>query len=169
MNILLTGESILRRRVGRADVDTPDPAVVARLSALQEERILDYFWLMVRGEAVDRLGLLLQITPVVVQRPAEWSYAAIRREHESYRPAFGVKLDRKRCFACDAGHRTLYFHHIIEVHHGGSNTLRNQVPLCFACHQFLHPWLKDPDPVVGTALEVVAAIAPRAIALGVNE
>jgi hypothetical protein len=42
---------------------------------------------------------------------------------------------------------------VIEVHHGGSNSPRNQVNLCFRCHQRLHPWLSDtvepPAPIKG--------------------
>lgn len=120
-----------------------DPDVVRRLSVLPEERVLDYFWLMVREGAVP-IVVLLQLTRVVVKRPATWCPAAIRREHEHDGGACHV--ERRYCFACQASKVRLYLHHVVEVHHGGSNSPRNKVPLCFLCHQYLHPWLKDEPP-----------------------
>jgi hypothetical protein len=127
--------------------DRPQPEIdldiVKRLSALPEDRALDYFWLMTR-EGANRLVVLLQLGQVVINRPSDWSPAAIRREHEQD----GGKsfLDRRYCFVCQATKARLYFHHIVEVHHGGSNVPRNKVPLCFLCHQYLHPWLTEEPP-----------------------
>lgn len=121
-----------------------DQAVVTRLSALPEHAVLDFFWLMDRGGA-DRHALLLMLSAVVIARPSDWDRACIRREHEQRGSLVRLRLDTTQCFACRARGRRLYFHHILEVQHGGSNATRNQVPLCFSCHQFLHPWLTE-DP-----------------------
>ncbi len=121
---------------------TADLDITKRLSELPEDRVLDYFWLMSR-EGASRLELLEQLTHVVIERPASWSPAAIRQEHEQEIRRGECLLDRRYCFACQVTQRRLYFHHIVEVHHGGSNAPRNKVPLCFPCHQHLHPWLKD--------------------------
>lgn len=135
--------------------------LVARLEALPEDRILDYFWLMVRKTS-ERLTVLSWLSQVKVARPPDWSCAKIRREHE--RNAAGVTLDRRECFGCGQGGRALYAHHILEVQHGGSNQVRNKVPLCFQCHKFLHPWLTEEAPVRTTrGLEVIGDIAPRAL------
>ena len=125
--------------------DEADPEIVPRLAALPEDRVLDWFWGMSRDIRVDRLWLLLQLTYVVIQRPATWDTEAVRREHETqYGGTDTVKLTYRECFACSS-RATLYAHHVIEVQHGGSNTWRNKVPLCFPCHQYLHPWLKEDE------------------------
>lgn len=128
-------------RASRGDAREVDAAVVARLSALPEDSVLDYFWLMSRRGA-GPLTLLLQLTHVVIARPADWDRAAIRREHERGPGPLGPSLSKQRCFAC-LGSGNLYFHHIVEVQNGGSNALRNRAALCFPCHQYLHPWLKE--------------------------
>lgn len=124
-----------------------DPAIVRRLSALSEEYAIAYFW-MVAGRAEDRLNLLLLMTQVVIERPPTWDRAAIRRQHEDQMRARAVSLRRSdaenlECFSCRNRGVKLYFHHVIEVQNGGSNASRNRVPLCFDCHQYLHPWLKE--------------------------
>ena len=120
--------------------DAIDPEVTARLHALPEDRALDWFWLMLR-EHVDPLSVLLQMGQVRIQRPAGWDPAAIRRQHEQQGGRTTYAL--RRCLGCLNSGVRLYSHHIIEVYHGGSNAARNQAPLCFDCHQYLHPWLKD--------------------------
>lgn len=118
-----------------------DQDIVSRLQALPESAMLDFFWQMDRtGES--RLELLLYLGAVRVPRPAEWDFAAVRRDHERGLNQ-NIKIDKRQCFACLTNGQ-LYLHHILEVHHGGSNTPRNIVPLCFTCHQYLHPWLKEP-------------------------
>lgn len=132
------GRVAQRRAAGAAGVDV-DQAVVQRLSRLPEPRVLDYFWLMARAGA-DPLWLLLHVGQVVIVRPADWDRAAIRRAHERGPRAWEPRLGKRWCFAC-LSQASLYHHHVIEVQHGGSNALRNRVPLCFPCHQYLHPWL----------------------------
>lgn len=132
----------LKTKFAVADATEIDAAIVERLKAMPEHLILAYFWLMYRKGA-ERLPLLLQLSKVVVERPATWDRAQVRREHEQWVKHRPMVIDTRMCFACgDTGHRH-YFHHILEVQHGGSNTGRNLVPLCFACHQYLHPWLTE--------------------------
>jgi hypothetical protein len=151
--------AVARRLAGRPEMDMD---IVRRLSALDESHVLAYFW-VIAEKATDRLDVLLHLSHVVIVRPPAWDREAIRRAHEH---GGGAGLDRSMCFACGEMHRPLYFHHVIEVQNGGSNAARNQVPLCFACHQFLHPWLKDepaPDKVDG--LESLGSIINRTIRL----
>lgn len=153
----------MMRAITKAPKPELDRAIVARLQALPEERILDYFWLMHR-QGAERLPLLLQVGAVIVKRPASWDPKRVRLEHEQRGGQFNIRLSRERCFACEDGRAQLYAHHILEVHHGGSNAPRNQVPLCFACHQYLHPWLIEEMPSRRqTGFEHVIAIAPRVV------
>lgn len=117
----------------RAAGDRPviDPELKARLEALPEDRILDFFWLMDRGQT-ERLVNLCWMTQIIVARPDTWNRRAIRRAHEA-RQGLAV-IDRRSCFACST-QDPLFYHHILEVQHGGSNQVRNQVALCFTCHR----------------------------------
>lgn len=139
---------------------TADAEIVRRLEALSEELILTYFWSM-RDSDSDPFALLRQVGAVKVRRPSTWDRKAIRREHET-----GVSPSKwygeKRCFCCRTADRRLYFHHVVEVQNGGSNARRNLVPLCFKCHQALHPWLKDePAPIRTHGLEPVQSVMGR--------
>lgn len=131
-------ETLRVRTAGQSEAEV-DAALVERLSALSENEILSFFW-TVANRTYERLSLLLHLTRVVLKRPHDWDFARVRREHEQR--GDHVRVARDRCFACEFQGQ-LYLHHVIEVQNGGSNTPRNLVPLCFPCHQFLHPWLKD--------------------------
>jgi len=140
-----------------------DLDLVRRLAALPEVYVLDCFWLMVR-HTDERLWVLHQFAAVVLPRPGDWDYAGVRREHEasgSYWRFRGV--DESKCFSCEC-YRRVYRHHIIEVQHGGSNAGKNQVPLCFACHQQIHPWLESEPPAKRSfGFESIRSIAPRGL------
>lgn len=113
------------------------PAI--NISAWPEDRILAYFWTMVREDA-DRLELLSQIAVVAVRRDEDWSREQIREEHDATkRHASTVR----QCFCCRTGDRRLYWHHVIAIQHGGSNALHNKVAICLRCHATVHPWLED--------------------------
>lgn len=107
-----------------------------------EESILAYFWEMVREDA-DRLALLEQLATVAVQRPDDWSPEAIRQEHDAAKYDGG---QAERCFCCRTGDRRLYWHHVIAIQHGGSNSGHNTVPVCLRCHGTVHPWLNANKP-----------------------
>lgn len=122
--------------VATATADRPTAVMRA------EQRVLNAFWAAAQAVG-SRLELLQEYTHVILRRPDDWSPETLRAEHVERSPS-AITLDRKRCFSC-GGEGQLYRHHIIELQYGGSNTARNQVPLCFSCHQFLHPWLTDDD------------------------
>jgi hypothetical protein len=126
------------------------------VTKLLEEQVLDYFWAAQADAEVDRLQLLKQLAVVAIARPHEWDAVAVRRA------CANDNLEADRCFSCRSDDRRLYWHHVIEVHHGGSNSPRNRVALCFRCHQVIHPWLQpwpgDLGPWVRVG-EIVEAIA----------
>lgn len=119
-----------------------DPLALPMASARAEQRALNAFWAAARTER--RLELLMEYTFITIRRQDGWDAKALRAEHTATNHGGTVSLDRKQCFACQAVGQ-LYRHHVIELQHGGSNSIRNQVPLCFECHKFLHPWLTDAD------------------------
>jgi 5-methylcytosine-specific restriction endonuclease McrA len=134
-----------------------DPAVLKRLASLPEDRILDYFWLMHRRGA-DPMWLLKQMGCLALDKPLDWDGAVVRREHVRAVKSGVIRLNRDRCFGCrQAGQ--LYHHHLIEIQNGGSNQIRNLVPLCFVCHKVLHPWLEEPIPTTGM-VQVRHVMAP---------
>lgn len=136
-----------------------DAALVARLVAVGEAYALEYFWLMVHQQAA--IGEMLHLMGrVVLVRPAGWNPAAVRmRYNAGVRPHFDAG-----CFWCQTRGRRRYCHHLIEIQHGGSNSWRNLVPLCFVCHQRLHPWLEhEPAPQLMAGFEPVQSIAVRVL------
>jgi hypothetical protein len=141
----------------------------AAIADLAERHLLNYFWV---ARPDDPLGLLLAFTRIVVKRPPSWDVEAIRAAHGVNRgqPAT-IRATHDRCGACGASGQ-LYAHHIIEIQNGGSNSIRNQFPLCFDCHQYLHPWLTDDDRVGGkrtTSFESLGEIAGRTMRAKVDE
>lgn len=124
-------------------------AITARLSTLGEDSALNYFWVMARDGA-DPLMVLGWMSQVVIARPDDWNKATVRQQHERGFDTFGARISKTHCYGCQTSVKNLYHHHIIEVQNGGSNTPRNLVPLCFACHKVLHPWLTvEPKPTRG--------------------
>lgn len=122
--------------------------LVQQLSRMSEAHALNVFWAFVSQPNIgtpERLSALFMCSVVTIQRPPEWDRAAIRRAHEQQSSQTStIQPDHRRCFACEASHTgPLYRHHIVEIQNGGSNSARNQVPLCFDCHQFIHPWLRN--------------------------
>lgn len=110
---------------------------MTHLTGWPEDRVLDYFWVMSRDADVDRIALLRQVSGVGLERPSDWDMRWVRQAAE------GVKLTltAEQCFACRSAERWTYWHHIIQVQHGGSSRPRNLVAICHRCHQAVHPWL----------------------------
>jgi 5-methylcytosine-specific restriction endonuclease McrA len=81
-----------------------------------------------------RIVLLRDYARIVVS--AQTSYRARRFAKRFTRPAFGGT-----CWCCHQSSGDLVVHHIIQVQHGGRNTLKNLVWLCRRCHARVHPWL----------------------------
>lgn len=112
------------------------------VTRLEEPDVLDYFWAMASSDA-DRVALLQQLAEVAIRRPADWDGGSVR---------FGAagttaRLTADACFACHTTEKHLYWHHVIQVQHGGSNDPRNLVRVCHACHRAVHPWLPAPTTV----------------------
>ncbi len=126
----------------------------AYVSKWSEDRILDYFWSMV-GAGADRLALLQQLSGVAVERDHTWDMARVREQAEH------LTLTADTCLACSHRGRRLFWHHVIEVQHGGSSTPRNMAALCFDCHQAIHPWLQEPPAMGGWASVSDMAAAVR--------
>lgn len=104
------------------------------IRAEQEARALDVFWS--HASNVDtRLEFLLACAQITIVRPDGWNHAEARAEERHHH------LSAEACFGCQTRDRRLYWHHIIQIHHGGSNIPRNKVALCLRCHATIHPWL----------------------------
>lgn len=106
----------------------------AAIHAHIELLLLELFWQYVeRGE--DRLELLKLYAAQPVSREQDWNRQAVRDE------ASTITLDAHGCFCCRTEDRRLYWHHVVQVQHGGSNSPRNRVAICYRCHALIHPWL----------------------------
>ena len=110
---------------GLTQMGQKKPAWIRRLKTERE--------LVIEDENA-RLGFLRRWADVVVGRP-----------HPGIRRGFWGLPKRKHfgCWAC--GRRHDITHHIVQVQHGGTNSLTNLCRLCHACHQVVHPWLATPE------------------------
>jgi hypothetical protein len=114
---------------------------VAHVTRLDEQQVLDYVYQMARNPEVDRIALLKQVADVALNRPSEWDASSVRQAMAGVK----VTLSGERCWCCRTEARRVYWHHIIQVQNGGSNTPRNMTLLCARCHRDVHPWLAKPD------------------------
>lgn len=106
------------------------------LSKMAEPQWLAYFWECARDERIDRLELLSKMASVAVSRyalPAVREQSVIERQN--------ISTFHQGCFVCRRLERSMVWHHVIQVQHGGSAHIQNQVSLCQACHADVHPWL----------------------------
>lgn len=106
---------------------------------MNEIDALQRFWVEANG-GVSRLELLreyaaLKIGPCVDAAGIRELSQRARWHHQA-----------RECFACGWSWRQvrLIWHHVIQVQHGGSSSLWNQVRLCEDCHALVHPWLQRP-------------------------
>jgi hypothetical protein len=115
---------------------TPPPKPRDTLTIGEEEALNEFWGAVARGD--DRLALLRAFAEIAIVRPAGWSVEAIRAEGPDPR------LRADACFGClwEGWH----WHHVIQIQHGGSNYIRNFVPLCRTCHGAVHPWLDQSAP-----------------------
>lgn len=118
----------MRRRPEDAAVPTETRPVVL------EHELLDVFWYRV-SQGEDRLKLLREFASYVVDRPPDWDKSAIRAD------AMAHPIKAEHCFVCLNGDRRLYAHHVIQIQHGGSNTVRNRLVICYRDHASIHPWM----------------------------
>jgi hypothetical protein len=101
---------------------------------LTEVQAVNEFWLQTRKEGADKLALLRAFAEIAIVRSIDWKHAEIRAEADR------LSVEGLACFGCWKDARI--WHHVIQIQHGGSNYIRNRVPLCDACHGSIHPWLK---------------------------
>lgn len=106
---------------------------------ITEHQTLHEFWRYAGAEGADRVGLLRIFAEIAIVRPPTWDFKQIRIEAEATKHFIGAD----QCFGCFSGDREFHRHHIIQIQHGGSNTPRNRVALCDACHSDVHPWLPN--------------------------
>lgn len=105
--------------------------------AISEEDAIAEFWRAAGSPETDRLSLLKAYAELAIVRPAHWDYLAVRAHAHEH------SLIAEKCFACWNNDRGYHWHHVIQIQHGGSNYVRNRVPLCTPCHAEIHPWLTN--------------------------
>lgn len=132
---------------------------VAYVTKLSEQDVLDYFYLQARDPGLDRIALLKQLADVAIDRPPYWDGGVIREEARKAQR----KLWGERCFACRTEARKVYWHHIIQVQNGGSNTPRNLTVICARCHRDVHPWLPAPTTIENRGFAWLGDFAKRAL------
>lgn len=138
----------------------PPPRAVLTVS---EHAALDQFY--AEAAAGDRMGALQRFAEFAIAREPGWDVAAVRAS------CAVLTLTARACGSCGARGRPLVWHHIIQIQYGGSNLLRNRVPLCDPCHRHVHPWLVKPlrvsfgwtplDDLVATGLNALRAATER--------
>lgn len=67
--------------------------------------------------------------------------AARRRQFNKWKDRDYPLRDFPACFVC--GKTPKHRHHIVSLRHGGSNAFRNLVGLCVACHESIHPFMRE--------------------------
>lgn len=114
-----------------SDKPSPPESVDVPLTEIQA---VNEFWFQSRKEGADKLALLRAFAEIAIIRSIDWNPDKIRAEFKT------LWVKDVGCFAC--GKDATNWHHIIQIQHGGSNYVRNRVPLCDPCHGSVHPWLK---------------------------
>jgi len=112
------------------------PTTPSETLPLDEVSALNEFWRAAWTDRANRLEIVRAFAEVAILRPADWDYAAVRAGFDAKRQTLSA---RTGCFVCCADSSD--WHHVIQIQFGGSNYVRNFVPLCVACHGAVHPWL----------------------------
>lgn len=135
------------------------PAGPRETLAISEEDALVEFWRASGDLEADRLSLLKAFSELAIVRPEGWDTKAIRAN------SVDPRLRADGCFSCRRDARSYHWHHVIQIQHGGSNYVRNRVPLCSACHASVHPWLSGLSRERATAGNwfQVAGVAPAVL------
>lgn len=111
------------------------PPAPREFLAISEEEALREFWAASGDHGTDRLALLKAFAEIAIVRLAGWDFLAVRAEANEH------SLRADGCFACRNDDRSYHWHHVVQIQHGGSNYVRNRVPLCGPCHRSVHPWM----------------------------
>lgn len=145
-----------KRRVGNVVRIRPrETWTISEVEALHE------FWQA--AQRGSRLSLLQAFAEIAIVRPEDWDPAVARAESQA--PG-RVVLSSEACFACgDTGRRSLSLreHHIIQLQYGGSDTARNRVLICEACHAAIHPWLPAVPRTTGDWTPLSALVQATAV------
>jgi hypothetical protein len=121
---------------GRASYASLPLATARETLAITEDQALHEFW-RASSQLESRLELLKTFAEIAIERPGDWDPEAVRARSGDH------SLTAEACFACQSGTRERDWHHVIQIQHGGSNTPRNRVSICSACHADVHPWLSS--------------------------
>jgi hypothetical protein len=146
----------LLARLATSPVSDGSSAPTVEWLEVSEAEALHEFWHAVR-DGIDPVRLLKTFAEIAIVRPIEWDYAAVRAAAGDH------TLAANGCFGCRTAGRVIQWHHVIQVQHGGSNTPRNRVAICAACHHAIHPWLR-PARVTSTGFVRLAVIAEAFVA-----
>lgn len=113
---------------------SPAPVEPSETLPVDEVTALNEFWQAAHREGANRLALLQAFAEIAIVRPEDWDYAAMREAQP------GARLSAVNgCFVCSGEYA--HWHHVIQIQFGGSDYVRNFVPLCAGCHSAIHPWL----------------------------
>lgn len=134
---LVVGLMAKLQRSASSEPSLPAPTTPRETLPLDEVTVLDEFWRASWLAGANRLELLKAFAEIAIVRPADWDYAAVR-EHAHDKGSV-ILSAADGCFACHG--ESSHWHHVIQIQFGGSNYVRNFVPLCAGCHSAIHPWL----------------------------
>jgi len=73
--------------------------------------------------------------PEPTPRPDSQTWDRLRRKR--------LQIDKYTCQGCGAEATKQNVHHIVPLHSGGSNEIKNLITLCDRCHRQIHPWLDE--------------------------
>lgn len=135
----------LQRSTARVSVAPTGPSETL---PIDEVTALTEFWRAAWRDGANRLELVRAFAEIAILRPAEWDYAAVRAQAKVAAARAEVDVTSRKlsaaagCFVCRGD--SAQWHHVIQIQFGGSNSVRNFVPLCVRCHGAIHPWLSMP-------------------------
>ena len=131
----------LQRSTARVSVAPTGPCETL---PIDEVTALNEFWRAAWRDGANRLELVRAFAEIAILRPPDWDYAAIRSQAEDKRRSLSAAAG---CFVCRGA--SSQWHHVVQIQFGGSNSVRNFVPLCVTCHGAIHPWLSKPATARG--------------------
>lgn len=132
------------------------PVIPLETLAIAEGDALNLFYAEMNAPGADKLHILRVFAEIAIVRPASWDAHDVRAKATQH------SLHADGCAVCCGG-RALQWHHVLQVQFGGSNTPRNRIALCEACHASIHPWLGAPlAPPGWTSIgDMAAMVSPH--------
>ena len=106
------------------------------------ERFLRKFWdeWTITLSADERLLRLWDASRIHLQGFSGKSLRKRRKKFWKIRSKL-LRLSETECSICGA--KATARHHVIQLQHGGPNIPENICGLCDACHENIHPWMKE--------------------------